>query len=59
VSARELPTGTVTSLFTDVEGSTRLIHEQGAGWPFGDAVELALREDAQPATAPRATPDIS
>jgi predicted ATPase/class 3 adenylate cyclase len=27
---RELPTGTVTFLFTDVEGSTRLLHEQGA-----------------------------
>ena len=27
---RELPTGTVTFLFTDVEGSTRLLHELGA-----------------------------
>jgi predicted ATPase len=26
---RELPTGTVTFLFTDVEGSTRLLHELG------------------------------
>jgi class 3 adenylate cyclase len=26
----ELPTGTVTFLFTDVEGSTRLLHELGA-----------------------------
>jgi len=25
-----LPTGTVTFLFTDVEGSTRLLHELGA-----------------------------
>jgi class 3 adenylate cyclase len=25
----ELPTGTVTFLFTDVEGSTRLLHELG------------------------------
>jgi class 3 adenylate cyclase len=24
-----LPTGTVTFLFTDVEGSTRLVHELG------------------------------
>ena len=27
---RELPTGTVTFLFTDIEGSTRLLHELGA-----------------------------
>ena len=34
----ELPTGTVTFLFTDVEGSTRLLHE------LGDAYAGALRE---------------
>jgi predicted ATPase len=28
--ARELPSGTVTFLFTDVEGSTKLLHELGA-----------------------------
>jgi predicted ATPase len=28
----ELPTGTVTFLFTDIEGSTRLLHELGAGY---------------------------
>src|SRR5207248_2223918 len=27
---RELPSGTVTFLFTDVEGSTKLLHELGA-----------------------------
>jgi class 3 adenylate cyclase len=27
---RELPSATVTSLFTDIEGSTRLLHEHGA-----------------------------
>ena len=27
--AEELPTGTVTFLFTDVEGSTKLLHEVG------------------------------
>src|ERR1051326_7824807 len=30
--ARELPTGVVTLLFTDVEGSTRLLHELGDGY---------------------------
>ena len=28
---RDLPSGTVTFLFTDVEGSTKLLHELGAG----------------------------
>jgi predicted ATPase/class 3 adenylate cyclase len=32
VSPRELPTGTVTFLFTDVEGSTRLLQEHGAAY---------------------------
>jgi class 3 adenylate cyclase len=27
---RELPTGTVTLLFTDIEGSTKLLDELGA-----------------------------
>src|SRR5688500_4462124 len=35
---RKLPTGTVTFLFTDVEGSTRLLHELG---PEGYAKALA------------------
>jgi predicted ATPase/class 3 adenylate cyclase len=39
---RELPTGTVTFLFTDVEGSTRLLHELGA-----DAYAGALGEHRQ------------
>jgi predicted ATPase len=34
----DLPSGTVTFLFTDVEGSTRLLHELG---PAGYAAELA------------------
>jgi predicted ATPase/class 3 adenylate cyclase len=29
---RELPSGTVTFLFTDIEGSTRLLHEHGAAY---------------------------
>jgi predicted ATPase len=36
---RDLPTGTVTFLFTDVEGSTKLLHELGA-----EAYALALAE---------------
>ncbi|HSC90594.1 MAG TPA: adenylate/guanylate cyclase domain-containing protein [Gaiellaceae bacterium] len=44
--ARELPTGTVTFLFTDVEGSTRLLQELGAD-AYADALtqhRRALRE---------------
>src|SRR5712691_4067344 len=36
---RDLPSGTVTFLFTDVEGSTKLLHELGA-----DAYAQALAE---------------
>src|SRR5712692_192602 len=35
---RELPAGTVTFLFTDIEGSTQLLHE------LGDAYAEALSE---------------
>jgi predicted ATPase len=38
----ELPRGTVTFLFTDIEGSTRLLHELGAD---GYAEELAKHRD--------------
>jgi predicted ATPase len=38
----ELPGGTVTFLFTDIEGSTRLLHELGAD---GYAEELAKHRD--------------
>ncbi|HEX2141562.1 MAG TPA: adenylate/guanylate cyclase domain-containing protein, partial [Candidatus Limnocylindria bacterium] len=30
---RSLPTGTVTFLFTDIEGSTRLAQKLGEAWP--------------------------
>jgi len=33
---RDLPTGVVTLLFTDVEGSTRLLHDLGDG--YGEAL---------------------
>ena len=32
MSPRSLPTGTVTFLFTDIEGSTRLVQTLGDGW---------------------------
>ena len=32
IAMRELPTGTVTFLFTDIEGSTRLLHELGGSY---------------------------
>ena len=43
----ELPRGTVTFLFTDIEGSTRLLHEFGAGadgrsLSLDAAIELGL-----------------
>ena len=34
---RVLPSGVVTLLFTDIEGSTRLLHELGDG--YGDALD--------------------
>src|SRR5262249_18548938 len=40
-AVRQLPSGTVTFLFTDIEGSTRLLHELGDG--YGDA--LAAHRD--------------
>ena len=45
MSRPELPTGTVTFLFTDVEGSTRLLQEHGAGYAeLLDDHRRALRE---------------
>lgn len=32
MSSRQLPTGTVTFLFSDIEGSTRLLQELGEGY---------------------------
>jgi predicted ATPase/class 3 adenylate cyclase len=39
---QELPTGTVTFLFTDVEGSTQLLHELGAA-AYADAIDAHRR----------------
>ncbi len=36
---RDLPSGTVTFLFTDIEGSTKLLHELGAGAYVGALAE--------------------
>ena len=41
-----LPTGTVTFLFTDVEGSTRLLHEFGDGYAGVLAEHRRLLRDA-------------
>jgi predicted ATPase len=46
---RELPSGTVTFLFTDIEGSTRLLHELGDG--YADALADHRRTLRAAATA--------
>jgi len=43
---RELPTGTVTFLFTDIEGSTRLLHELGDAYAGALAEHRRLLRDA-------------
>ena len=46
MSARGLPSGTVTFLFTDIEGSTRLLHEHGAAYADLLAEHRRLLRDA-------------
>ncbi len=46
VERHELPTGTVTFLFTDVEGSTRLLQEHGSGYADLLAEHRAALRDA-------------
>ena len=41
VAMPELPSGTVTFLFTDIEGSTKLLHELGGG--YADALDKHRR----------------
>jgi class 3 adenylate cyclase len=43
---RQLPTGTVTFLFTDIEGSTRLLHELGASYAEALAAHRRLLREA-------------
>jgi len=43
---RELPTGTVTFLFTDIEGSTRLLNELGDAYAEALAEHRRLLRDA-------------
>src|SRR4051812_8622537 len=56
---RDLPAGTVTFVFTDIEGSTRLLHELGGGYAdalaehrrvireaFSEGVEVDTQGDA-------------
>jgi predicted ATPase len=43
---RELPSGTVTFLFTDIEGSTRLLHELGDAYAEALADHRRLLRDA-------------
>src|SRR4051794_22457536 len=45
-SGRSLPTGTVTFLRTDVEGSMVLARELGDGWDRLNAMHLTLLRDA-------------
>ena len=43
---RDLPSGTVTFLFTDIEGSTRLLHELGDGYADALAAHRRTVRDA-------------
>ena len=45
-SVRELPSGTVTFLFTDIEASTRLLHELGDGYADALAKHRRLFREA-------------
>jgi class 3 adenylate cyclase len=53
---RDLPTGVVTLLFTDVEGSTRLLHEQLAAARL--AATTSLEDLTTQALAGHATPPV-
>jgi hypothetical protein len=44
---RELPAGTATFLFADVEGSTRLLHELGDGYAMMTSLECGRERGRQ------------
>jgi len=54
----ELPSGTVTFLFTDIEGSTRLLHELGPDG-YADALAGHRRVLREPLARRRASPSSS
>jgi len=54
----ELPRGTVTFLFTDIEGSTRLLHELGPDG-YADALAGHRRVLREPLARRRASPSSS
>lgn len=58
---RDLPSGTVTFLFTDVEGSTRLVHELGADGYAGALAEhrRVLRAEHLPIARDHSRLDLS
>jgi len=43
---RELPTGTVTFLFTDIEGSTKLLQELGSDYADAPAEHRRVLREA-------------
>ena len=51
--ARHLPTGTVTFLFTDVEGSTKLLRERGAMRRSAHAAAASYASASREASAAR------
>jgi hypothetical protein len=60
-SVTALPTGTVTFLFTDIEGSTRLVQEFGTGYAELPAdhcriIRDAIRGGASPPPLSRSVP---
>ena len=52
----ELPTGTVTFLFTDVEGSTRLMQELGDGYSAVHDDHAAIVRRSRPRICVTAVP---
>jgi hypothetical protein len=51
----ELPTGTVTFLFTDIEGSTRLLQELGDAYGSIQDDHMRLKREPSPPVAVRSS----